>query len=231
MKAQDQHPLIFGYVVAETLPLCGVRGAKAVEKAVRRYGARRGRRMAQKARQNGYDNDILGYLLFGEFDLSEVGNAYAIAGRDPDLEVHMTQCFWHGLWKEHGLLDYGRLYCRDIDMSLLEGFNDRLCFDAYDRFTTNRDICRFVYHGWPLTDAMLIAFMEKSKEVAPIAHKSWLYHTADLYQALSQAIAADCGSAGNEGLEQGLRRFSGQFGQEAAEQLLATVRETDFNAP
>jgi hypothetical protein len=229
MKVQDQHPLIFGYVVNETIALCGAEGKKAVEEAVRLYGARRGRRMAEKAKQNGYNNDLLGYLLFGEFDVSEVGNVYAITCQEPCLEVHMTQCFWYNIWAAHGLLDYGKFYCRDIDTSLIRGFNGGVRFDAYDRFSSENNMCKFVYHDWPFANSIMTEFLEKSKEVAKIASKPWEYHAADVYQALSITISKFCGATGEEALRRGLLQFTKQFGEEASQNIIGIVNKTDFN--
>lgn len=229
MNIQDQHPLLFGYVVGETISLCGAEGKKAVEEAVCLYGARRGSRMAEKAKNNGYNNDLLGYLLFGEFNVSDVGNVYAITRQEPYLEVHMTKCFWHNTWAAHGLLEYGKLYCRDIDTSLIRGFNGGVRFDAHDRFTTGDDLCIFIYHDWPFTNSIGAEFLEKSKEVAQIACKPWEYHTADLYQALSQTISKSCGSRGIEAVQHGLQRFAKVFGEESIQHLITTVNKTDFN--
>ncbi len=229
MKVQDQHPVIFGYLVDETVALCGEEGAKAVREAVRMYGARRGRRMAEKAKQNGYVNNLLGYLLFGEFDLSEVGNVYTMKRTEPFLEVHMTECFWHKLWTAHGLLEFGKFYCKDIDTSLISGFNGGVRFDAQDRFTTGDNLCKFMYQDWPFTDTIVTEFLQKSKEIAKIACKPWEYHTADLYQALSSIISRNCGSTGDEALQRGLLRFGKQFGEDALEQLTRIAKNTDFN--
>jgi len=229
MKVQDQHPLIFGYVVDETISLCGAEGKKAVEEAVRLYGARRGTRMAEQAKQNGYNNDLLGYLLFGEFDLLDIGNVYAIVQQEPCLEIHMTECFWHNLWAANGLLECGKYYCKYIDTSLISGFNGGVRFDAHDRFSCKNNMCRFVYHDWPFSNSIMTEYLEKSKEIAKIAHKSWEYHTADLYQALSCTISEYCGAKGDEALQRGLLRFAKHFGEDASTLITGIVDRTDFN--
>lgn len=91
--AAEQHPILFGYLVREIIASGGPKGEKAIQEAVRFYGARRGKRMADKAVKSGFQNDLLGCLLFTELDVSEVGNVVKIERRKPCLEVGCRNAF------------------------------------------------------------------------------------------------------------------------------------------
>jgi hypothetical protein len=231
MKPQDQHPLLFTDIVKEVVDQFGEKGKEVIAEAVQFYGKRRGRRMAEKGREQGYDNDLACYLLFGEFDVTEVGNKLKIVRKKPYLEVHMTACFWHSLWKEHGLLDYGKLYCKDIDTAILNGLNSAAGFEVNGNMTAGDTVCRFSYFDWPLTLGILLKYLFNKKKMAVVAQKPWDYHTADLYQALSRVIRERLGEKGAKAIEKGMNRFADRFGKEAKDAIVQLTKTTDFDSP
>ncbi len=231
MKPQDRQALMFTDIVKEVIESFGAGGEEAVAEGVRRYGRRRGKRMADRAKQNGFTNDLLGYILFGEFDVDEIGNVLKIISRKPFLHARMTSCFWCTIWTEYRVLDYGKLYCKDIDTAILDGFNKDSGFEVDGNMTAGAENCNFYYHNWPMTLGSLFIFIMNKKKAQKKALKSWDFHAADLFQALSSAISEQLGPDSTQAVDRGLAVFRNRFGPKITDRILTMAKETDFDIP
>ena len=208
MNIQDQHPLLFGLIAKSIVKNCGVEGEKALSVAVQYYGYRRGKRMADKAKQHGYQPGLDSYLLFGEFDVWKVGNVSKITQKKPYMEVQMSKCHWNTVWTNHGLSEYGKYYCNDIDTAIISGFSEnRARIEVPSILSGGGQMCVFKYADWPLTTGILLKYLLNKKKTARIAIKPWEYHTADLYQALSEKLVRALGGKAEQSMQQALTDF------------------------
>jgi len=230
MNTQDQHPLLFGLIARSIVRDCGGEGEKALSAAMKHYGYRRGRRMADKAKQHGYATGLDSYLLFGEFDVWKVGNVSKITQKKPYTEVQMSNCHWNTVWNNHGLSEYGKYYCRDIDVAIMSGFsNDAARLEVPSTMSEGSNVCIFKYIDWPLKTGTMLRYMFNKKKFAKIAVKPWDYHTADIYQALSEKLVPALGKQAGASLQSALAEFEKKCGPEARERIMKIVGETDFN--
>jgi hypothetical protein len=230
MKIEDQQPLIFGLITKHVVNSFGDEGTKAIQEAVCLYGRRRGGRMAEAARRYGYDKNLLSYLLFGEFDVAKAGSVMKINKRNPYLEVHMMQCHWYTVWNEFDLLDYGKLYCADIDRSLMDGFdiNVRL---SVERNPSGYPLCVHKFYDWPLKITTTIKYYIKKSKIAKVAQKEWNYHAADLYEVFSRAVINRLGKNGKDAIKKAEKEFAEKFGEETLNDMLILAKKTDFSRP
>jgi hypothetical protein len=90
-------------------------------------------------------------------------------------------------------------------------------------------MCVFKYADWPLTTGILLKYLLNKKKTARIAIKPWEYHTADLYQALSEKLVRALGGKAEQSMQQALTDFEAKCGSEARQQIMKISESTDFN--
>ena len=230
MNIQDQHPLLFGLIAKSIVRDCGIEGEKALSIAMKHYGYRRGKRMAGKAAQHGYKPGLDSYLLFGEFDAWQIGNVSKITKKKPYTEVQMSKCHWNTVWNNHGLSEFGKYYCRDIDVAIMSGFSgDKARLEVPGTMSGGSAICTFQYLDWPLKTGTMLKYLFNKKKMAKIALKPWDYHTADLYQALAEKLVPALGKRVEASLESALADFEAKCGPEARQLIMKIIEGTDFN--
>ena len=224
------HALLMAWISRQVFQRVGpVKGEMMVRKAVRRYGEERGQRMAQRAAAHGKELSMVNYLIFSEWSAN------------PDqIEQHLEQnnhhnvrmlvhlCPWNTAWIKHDLIEYGRLYCQEIDTALLRGFNPELHVDVVKTQTNDRQSCDFIFHGAPLNLSNTLAmFVGKRLNPGKRVILPWEYHVGHLYKTMSDVLAAEMGPAGREAAEAALEVFAQHFGEESA-RLVKHHLETDF---
>lgn len=224
------HGLLMAWISRQVCQRVGpVKGEQLVRKAIRRYGEERGSRMAQRAISYGKELTMVNYLVFAEWSAApgEVEQRLETVNHH-DLRMLVERCPWHAAWMKADLLEYGRLYCQEIDMALVHGFNPELHLDVNKTQTNDRQPCDFVFHGTTLNFSTNLALLV-GKKLSPGKHVvlPWEYHTGHLYKTMSDVLFAELGLTGREAAEAALVEFSEQFGAEAA-QIVHDHLQTDF---
>jgi len=221
----EQHAMTFAWLAQETIHRFGADGEKTILEGIRRYGERRGGRMAARARADGRPNDVSGYLLYGELRFGETDNEFQVVQKTPYLEVHTKQCAWHSTWSKRGMLEYGRLYCQEIDCAIIRGFNPGFRFEVDGTLTNGAPYCRFLYYDGRLGPLDMLRYLWRKRRLGDRATRPWDYHVADLYKALSETLIQRFGDAGRQAVDAVMDAFAGEYGTEAAD----TVRKSDQN--
>ncbi len=211
------HALLFVWISREVLERIRVEDGETVMRAaVRRYGEERGRRMALRALADGQALDMASYLAYGEWEVDAGQMVRQVIDRAPDIQTHVFRCPWHVAWSESDLLEYGRLYCLDIDNALVRGFNPDLRLEVNRTQTNDGGYCEFVYrdvgNGIPKRGALM----------------PWEYHTGHLYKTVRDVLLKQLGRLGREALSAALGEFSERYGREAAA-LVVSYWDTDFS--
>ena len=184
----EHHAALFAYLAREALQRCGAAGEGAVREGVRRYGRQRGRRMARRAQRDGEPLNMTSYLLYGEWADREGKNRQELLGLAPYATACLT-CGWCACWQELGLLEYGKLYCLDVDKSLVEGFNPDLVLDIHSTLSAGAERCHFVWNGASFDGESAAAFAAKKAAMGEKNQRDFLYHTANLLHALGETFA------------------------------------------
>ncbi|MBN1148292.1 MAG: L-2-amino-thiazoline-4-carboxylic acid hydrolase, partial [Anaerolineales bacterium] len=117
---ETHHALLFAWISRAIVQRVGEpQGAAAVRRAVRRYGEQRGGRMAQRAQADGQELSMTNFLVYGEWRYSDPAHAESEkAVAPPNYQTFVKRCPWNTAWLEAELLQYGRLYCLEIDRAL-----------------------------------------------------------------------------------------------------------------
>ncbi len=226
------HGLLMAWIARQVFQRVGpVKGETLIRKAVRRYGEERGQRMARRAQADGKELNTVSYLIYGEWSTAP-GEMDQKLEQNNHHNMRMTieHCPWHATWMEQDLLEFGRLYCMEIDLALLRGFNPELHLDVLKTQTNDRQPCDFIFHGSPLSMSNSIALM-MGKRVKPGKRVilPWEYHVGHLFKTMNNVLTTELGVAGHEAAEAGLSEFAERFGESAA-QIVRSYQQTDFTS-
>ncbi len=215
------HAILFGFIAKEIISSCDQVGINALKQAVRRYGKERGQRMAQRAILHGDKLTMENYLAYGEWISGSepmVSNVVKIA---PNLITHVQRCPWVDAWKKENILEFGKIYCAEIDEALLEGFNPNLTLKIHSTLSFGAKYCEFEYCNVALTPTVQKFIDEKKARLGKSRIKSWEYHTAHLYYTLLNELQKECGEDGKTAVIHALARFGKKFGQNFQHTLLS----------
>lgn len=226
------HGLLMAWIGRQVFQRVGpVKGEMVIRKAVRRYGEERGRRMALRAQSNGKELTMLTYLIYGELMLSpDEITQRTEPNNHNNRRLLVERCPWHATWMDEGLIEYGRLYCREIDLAIVRGFNPELHLDVLKTQTNDRQPCDFIFHGAPLSVSNSVAMMIGQK-ISPGKRVilPWEYHVGHLYKTLSDVLSTELGLTGREAGEAALAEFTARFGEEST-RIVLNYQQTDFTS-
>ena len=134
----------------------------------------------------------------------------------PDAKVNVHKCTWCTAWQDAELLSFGRLYCREIDIALMRGYNPSLKITVDGTLSNDAPHCSFTYFGANLTPENREMVAQKKAAVSDRAVMPWEYHCGHLYRTVREVVSAEIGEHGNAAAQQALADFSERFGTEAA---------------
>jgi hypothetical protein len=211
------HALLFGWISREVAERVGTEEGEAVVRAaVRRYGEQRGRRMALRAVADGQALTMASYLAYGEWEADPDEMERHIVAEAPNIVTHVHRCPWHSAWAGNDLVEFGRFYCLEIDVSLVRGFNPDLILEVNRTQTNDGGYCEFVYRD-------VIGRITRRGTVMP-----WEYHTGHLWKTMGDVLVDQLGELGREALNAAVEQFRERYGQHAAS-LVVAYRNTDFS--
>jgi hypothetical protein len=224
------HGLLLAWIARQVCQRSGpVKGEMAIRKAIRRYGEQRGHRMALRAQADGKELNTISYMVYGEWSASPDELVSRLEQNNHhNIRMLVERCPWNASWAEQGLLEFGRMYCQEIDQALMRGFNPNLHLDVLKTQTNDRQPCDFIFHGSPLSMQNVVA-LKLGKKVNPGKRVvlPWEYHCGHMYKTMTDVLTNELGACGKEAAEAGLAEFSAHFGAEAAE-IVQNYLQTDF---
>ena len=224
------HGLLMAWIARQVCQRVGpVKGEMVIRKAIRRYGEERGQRMALRARADKKELTTISFMIYGEWSAApgEVDQKLEQNNHN-NMRLLVGRCPWQSVWLENDLLDYGRIYCQEIDLALLRGFNPELHLDVLKTQTNDHQACDFIYHGSPLNLANSLA-LNVGKKLNPgkRAILPWEYHVGHLFKSFSDVLTAELGLIGREAAEAALVEFATHYGEQAA-RVVRFYLQTDF---
>ncbi len=198
------------------------RGRAAFLAAERAYGERRGRRMAMRALRDGNPLDFTSYFAYGEL-LSTPGG-YEGSYKASEGMIHETQwkCPWASAFGDCGGMDCARLYCTEIDASVVRGFNPYLDYE-YGQNMHEAGTCVFYFRSPEINSRTLETCSERLNGRAP-EKKDMTWHSGDVYQMFCRAASQICPEA-LPGIRKDIRK---RLGDEAFG-LLEELAKNDYD--
>jgi pyrroline-5-carboxylate reductase len=212
------HAILFSFIAKEVISSCGQVGINALKQAVRRYGKERGQRMAQRVIFHGDELSMEKFLAYGEWiPASEM----MVVKTTPNLITHVKRCPWVDAWKQENILEFGRIYCTEIDEALVDGFNPDLTLKIHSTLSFGANNCEFEYYNIALSPTVQKSIDEKKAQLGKSRIKSWEYHTAHLYYTLLNELQKECGEDGKTAVIHALTRFGKKYGQNFRNTLIS----------
>lgn len=223
------HAYLFGIIAKLVIDRFGKDGVEAISAGVIQYGRQRGRRMAQRTRQDGLEPTALNYVAYGEW-VAEPGDMdSAIVSKNPDLEFLIKKCPWHDVWTNNDLLEqYGYLYCQYVDVAIGEGYNSDIQFDIVACRGLGDSVCDMRMRKAQATESDEKELSERINRLANKAKMPWDYHCGHLFKTLWEVVVSRFGYAGLTLLQEALLEFNHAYGENAGETLLRLM-SIDYN--
>ena len=221
----EHHAVLYALLVKEAREQAGEKGQEAMTEATAQYGRERGRRMRQNALAYGDTPDAFTYLAYGEWSAAP---GLMVVEEQPDREeyvTHVSRCEWCRCWENHGLLDYGKAYCTNVDVNIAHGFDPGFDLGVRSLMSAGDPVCEFGY-GFVMTE-------DRRKELAAIkeklgtrAQKDFNYHAAHLLVTCRRVLCEYLGQElGNDIADAALFAFTRRFGNSYTAAVLANCKE------
>ncbi len=164
-------------------------GEALMDRATFLYGFRRGRRMAQNARKYGASNDLAGYFLFGELSSRPGENHSVLEFQEDQTFSKVERCAWAEAWKQYGLWEYGKNYCRQVDSGLCAGYNGGFYLTVEQTMGGGGEYCLFRWSDG-LTKEELEAMEIRRKELNGCTVQSYAFHCRELLEVTKETLEA-----------------------------------------
>ena len=156
-------------------------------KCVQQYGEERGRRMAMRALRAGYPLDFNAYQACGEWastrpELADSRPGEPVPGMSHSLNYH---CLWCETFSRRNAGDVGRVYCAEIDRSIVRGFNPDMHFEL-----------RGYKHSGPCCDFVFGPYDPQVRLARPEGGvKDFQFHCAHMYYSFRHTLEQCCAEA------------------------------------
>lgn len=227
LLTETHHAAIIAEFYKELMSACGeVRGYDIFMTAERSYGNRRGRRMALRALRDGNPLDMTSYFAYGELLCTEGGDVGKLYEAFPGVvHEHQENCRWAEVFRRE-CRQCGVDYCREIDASVVRGFNPTLQFECTQNMHLTRS-CEFYYHGKEITEDFMSIY---SARIAPgeKTRREMAYHCADVHDMYCYVIRAVLPERAEEVISAVRDRLAEQYGPEFLP-AIDTYEGTDFD--
>lgn len=211
----EHHAVLFALFAKHAVTMCGKRGEEAIQKGMTVYGNERGARMAANALARGDELTTMTNQAYGEWKPDYDGQMeFGQLRTEPTLQTYIAKCAWCDAWKKHDLLEYGKLYCVNVDNAVYQGFrSDFVCTPTATALSWGGTRCEFDW-GHPISAEEAKELVRKKKELGTSCMKDFNFHTAHLKHTISKTLIEELGEEGKNAAEYALDEYAGLFGQE-----------------
>lgn len=225
----EHHAVLFALLAKHAVNFCGETGKKAILAGITRYGNERGQRMARNVLADGGDLTTLTSQAYGEWQPDYKGQMeFGQIRTQPTLQTYISKCAWCDAWLKHELLEYGKLYCVNIDHAVYQGFrSDFACTSLSKAMSWGGERCEFDW-GHGLTDEENAKLKRIKTELGASRMKNFNFHTAHLLHTIRQTLTEECPTEAEEVVLLALREFASRFGSEYLKAIESQEREGEF---
>ena len=216
----EHHAVLFALLAKYAVTICGKRGEEAIQKGMIVYGNERGARMAANALARGDELTTMTSQAYGEWKPDYEGQMeFGQLRLEPTFQTYITKCAWCDAWKKHSLLEYGKLYCVNVDKAVYQGFrSDFVCTPMAAALSWGGSRCEFDW-GHPISEEEAEELARKKKELGTSCMKDFNYHTSHLKNTIGRALTEEFGDDGKKAVELALEEYADIFGREYMEIL------------
>ena len=209
----EHHAVLFGLMAKRVIEACPETGVDVIRRGVRAYGTERGKRMAERCLAHGDPLTPENYQIYNERS-SKPGQMNSVPAEQlPEFVIHVKKCAWVDAWSAHGLLDYGKYYCLDIDRSLTNGFSSGYEVKIGGWLSWGSEYCD-MHWGFPMDDACKTRIAEKKASFADHVVKTYDYHPGHMFSTVGVTIVRELGDDGVAAVKLALADFIAAFGRE-----------------
>ncbi|MGL6201583.1 MAG: L-2-amino-thiazoline-4-carboxylic acid hydrolase [Lachnospiraceae bacterium] len=211
----ENHAVLFGLLSKYALTLCGDAGKESILRGMTIYGNERGARMAANALANGDNLTTMTNQAYGEWKPDYEGQmSFGRLRTQPTLQTYISKCAWCDAWEKHDLMEYGKLYCVNVDNAVYQGFrSDFVCTATAKAMSWGGERCEFDW-GYPLSDEEVEELNLKKAELGTSCMKDFNFHTAHLLHTISKTLKEDLGCDGQKVIDLALDTYTVKFGKE-----------------
>lgn len=226
LLTETEHAGILAAFYKVLTQTCGQEQGTAIfMTAGRAYGSRRGRRMALRALRDGNPLDMTSYFAYGELLCTDDGHDGTYTASEGCVHEQQLGCKWAAEFRAWDCLQCGVDYCREIDGTIVRGFNPTLAFECTQNMHTAPS-CDFYYRGPEIKADFMQTYESRLREGEAVKREMG-YHCADVYQmyvhVVSQALPQQAAGILEAVRRMLAERYGGQFFD-----LLSAYDGTDF---
>lgn len=145
--------------------------------------------MRKRAVRDGRRLDHETFLSYGELQIPSSPEDYSIGSESPVYTLCCHRCMWQESWARYGLERYGALYCRYVDLHLIQGFHPDLAIITRSALGLGDSCCTFSYVGYCQTPKSRQRIAAVKKELAGQYTKDFLYHCGHLVSIFHTCIS------------------------------------------
>lgn len=211
----EHHAVLFAFLAKHAVLKCGEQGREAILKGMTTYGNERGARMAENALAHGDALTTMTNQAYGEWKPDYEGQMeFGQLRTEPTLQTYISKCAWCDAWTKHGLTEYGKLYCVNVDNAVYQGFrSDFVCTPTTTSMSWGGERCEFDW-GYPLSPDEVVQLADKKKALGTSCMKDFNYHTAHLKYTICKTLRDELGDAAQGIIDQALQDYTDTFGKE-----------------
>lgn len=206
----EQHAMMYALLVRAAFDCLGEDADHAVREATVLYGRQRGERMRARAIEKGIPLDAAGYFALQEWQPDPDDFVSEIEQKTPCLINRQKLCPWAQAWKLFSMEKYGKLYCRDVDLAIIQGFDPSLKLELDCTLSAGAGCCRFTYPQACQTPEFEQRCEQYRLMAGPESVRPFAYHAAHLYAAFRQVMAR-YGEQGATVMRQGEADFKNYY--------------------
>jgi len=119
-------------------------GENLLKQAVEEFGLERGKRIAEKVKDENMTLTFKNWLIYTDID--SIKNFRPITSTpNGDFLVKAKHCTFYNAAEEWGLGEFAKIYCKYVDYKILEGYNPDIKLILEPRQFTGKNRCIFRY--------------------------------------------------------------------------------------
>ena len=131
---------LFCTLSEEVISQFGEEGKEIIIKAVKKFGERRGKEIAEIVKTLGKELTLKNFFIYSTFDGGQT-TKYKVKVVDGNIELIIRECVFCDGCNDWDQLEYGQIYCDYIDEAILHGYNPDLKIEVPSMLTHGDKRC------------------------------------------------------------------------------------------
>lgn len=180
--------------------------------AARIYGEQRGHRMALRALRDGHPLDYASYFAYGEWEPGPDAFDMTYDAEKGRVTEQVLRCPWEAAFEDSGDESCGRLYCSEIDRSIVRGFNPQLIIEVPCSLYQDGK-CQFHYRSLDIASDIFHQGEECLKKAKGPVIMPFAYHCAHLWKVFCGVSYSVFGAAADPAINKIRFETDRRFGE------------------